>query len=125
MPSKAFRFTETDCELLERICGRDGITQIEAIRRGLRCLDSADTRDIPIDTPQHGPERRQDHVIDALVDQLAAKDEQIASLMTALNTAQETAKAAQALHASTAMTALESAEQKSARRGLLSRLLGR
>lgn len=118
MPNKTFRFTDSDVELLERLMERDGTNQVETIRAGLKCLDTANAdarRDNQPDAT----------VIHALVDQLAAKDEQIASLLDALTSAQEAVKAAQALHASTAMTALESAEQKSERRGFLARLLGR
>ena len=53
----------------------------------------------------------------ALTDQLAVKDDQIASLGRALEAAQETAKAAQALHAANVQErALESSEQKERRR---------
>ena len=122
MPNKTFRFTDSDVELLERLMERNGTNQMETIRAAMQCLDNANAdamHDDGIDNHHDGV------VIDALVSQLAAKDEQISSLLDALNTAQETAKAAQALHASTAMAALESAEQKSERRGFLARLLGR
>ena len=53
----------------------------------------------------------------ALTEQLAVKDDQIASLGRALEAAQETAKAAQALHAANVQErALESSEQKERRR---------
>ena len=89
---KTFRLTDADVEALNIIMERDGISQTEAVRRAVHRL-AADHTDAVRDNQ---PEKA---IIDTLTSQLAAKDEQIAGLMTALTAAQETAKAAQALQA--------------------------
>lgn len=112
MKAVTFRLPENDVELLKSYASEHGITQAEAIRIAIQKLDDA------IRVPY--AERVDDGGSDAmaaLVGQLAVKDDQIASLGRALEAAQETAKAAQALHAANVQEhALENSEQKERRR---------
>lgn len=112
MKAVTFRLPENDVELLKSYASEHGITQAVAIRIAIQKLDDA------IRVPY--AERVDDGGSDAmaaLVGQLAVKDDQIASLGRALEAAQETAKAAQALHAANVQErALESSEQKERRR---------
>ena len=89
---KTFRLTDADIEAINTIMERDGISQTEAVRRAVHRL-AADHTDAVQDN------QTDKSIIDTLTSQLAAKDEQITGLMTALTAAQETAKAAQALQA--------------------------
>lgn len=112
MKAKTFRLEETDIELLESYARDHGVTQAEAIRVAIHFLDGA------IREPD--TERADDgwaQTVAALTEQLVVKDGQIASLGRALESAQETAKAAQALHAANVQErALESSGQKEGRR---------
>lgn len=112
MKAVTFRLPENDVELLKSYASEHGITQAEAIRIAIQKLDDAIRLS---DTERAGEGWAQ--TVAALTDQLAVKDDQIASLGRALEAAQETAKAAQALHAANVQErALESSEQKERRR---------
>lgn len=92
MPKKTFRLTDADVDALNAIMSREGVSQTEAVRRAIHRMADCHTDAIRDNQPDTA-------VIDTLSAQLAAKDEQIAGLMSALTAAQETAKAAQALQA--------------------------
>ena len=106
---KTYRLEQDTIDELEELCNRSGKTATEAIEDAIHHA---------IRVPY--AERADDGGLDAmaaLVGQLAVKDDQIASLGRALEAAQETAKAAQALHAANVQErALESSEQKERRR---------
>lgn len=107
MKSKTFRLSEGDLEQLKYICSERGCSQSDAIRSAIQ--NEADA----IRSGERPEESEESHeMVFALVGQLAVKDEQIAALNRALEAAQETAKAAQVLHAQE-RKAIESAEQKS------------
>lgn len=103
MKSKTFRLSDDDVELLEYICSERGCSQSSAIRSAIQAeadaIRSGDASDAPRD------------VVSALLGQLAVKDGQISRLQDALEAAQETAKAAQVLHARE-RKAIESVGQK-------------
>lgn len=112
MKAVTFRLPEKDVELLKSYAKEHGIAQAEAIRIAIQKLD--DAIHVP-DVERAGDGWAQ--TVTALTEQLAVKDDQIASLGRALEAAQETAKAAQALHAANVQErALESSEQKERRR---------
>lgn len=112
MKAVTFRLPENDVELLKSYASEHGITQAEAIRIAIQKLDDA----IRLSDTERAGEGWAQTVV-ALTEQLAVKDDQIASLGRALEAAQETAKAAQALHAANVQErALESSEQKERRR---------
>lgn len=112
MKAVTFRLPENDVELLKSYVSEHGITQAEAIRIAIQKLDDA----IRLSDTERAGEGWAQTVV-ALTEQLAVKDDQIASLGRALEAAQETAKAAQALHAANVQErALESSEQKESRR---------
>ena len=95
MKAVTFRLPEKDVELLKSYAKEHGIAQAEAIRIAIQKLD--DAIHVP-DVERAGDGWAQ--TVAALTDQLVVKDDQIASLGRALEAAQETAKAAQALQAS-------------------------
>lgn len=111
MKSMTFRLSESDIELLQRIMDARGCSKADAIRFAIQ--SGADA--IQADSRESGGVEAAAAAIAALTRQLDAKDAQIADLAEALRGAQDTAKAAQALHAQE-RAALESAEQKAARR---------
>lgn len=119
MKAVTFRLAEKDIELLKSYAETHGITQAEAIRAAIQNLGCAIQKDVVERADDGGSD-----VMAALVGQLAVKDGQIADLNArfddvskALLAAQETAKAAQALHAANVQErALESSEQKERRR---------
>lgn len=110
---KTYRLEEKTIADLEKLCERSGKTATDVIEGAIRDA---------IREPYggSGSERAGDgwaQTVAALTEQLAVKDGQIASLGRALESAQETAKAAQALHAANVQErALESSEQKEGRR---------
>lgn len=104
MKSKTFRLSDDDLELLGYICDERACSQTEAIRSAIRSEANA--------IRSGGVPGAADGALSALAGQLAVKDEQISRLQDALVAAQETAKAAQVLHAQE-RRAIESAEQKS------------
>ena len=92
---KTYRLEEETIRELEKLCEATGKTATEVIEAAIR-----DAIREPYD--ESGPDRVGDgwaQTVAALTEQLAVKDGQIASLGRALESAQETAKAAQALHA--------------------------
>lgn len=106
---KTYRLEQETIDELEKLCFDSGKSATEVIEDAVH-----DAIRVPY------AERAGDDGSDAmaaLVGQLAVKDDQIASLGRALEAAQETAKAAQALHAANVQErALESSEQKERRR---------
>lgn len=104
MISRTFRFDESDLDAIERIAERYDCSQSEAVRLAVRRADS--------DGIEAGEPKQSESMVEVLTRQIEIKDEQIASLSRALEAAQETAKAAQVLHAQEQTKALESAEQK-------------
>ena len=93
--NKTYRLEEETIRELEKLCEATGKTATEVIEAAIR-----DAIREPYD--ESGPDRVGDgwaQTVAALTEQLAVKDGQIASLGRALESAQETAKAAQALHA--------------------------
>ena len=97
---KTYRLEQETIDELEKLCSDSGKSATEVIEGAI-----------------HDAIRLPDTERAALTDQLAVKDDQIASLGRALEAAQETAKAAQALHAANVQErALESSEQKERRR---------
>lgn len=116
MKAVTFRLPENDVELLKSYAKDNGLTQAEAIREAIQNLGAVTQA-----------ERAGDgwvQTVAALTEQLAVKDDQLATLGRALEAAQETAKAAQALHAVDRKEdlALESAGQKHERRSRWERL---
>lgn len=106
---KTYRLEQETIDELEKLCERSGKTATEAIEDAIH-----DAIRVP-DVERAGDGWAQ--TVSALTEQLAVKDDQIASLGRALEAAQETAKAAQALHAANVkQAALESSEQKERRR---------
>lgn len=110
---KTYRLEEETVRELEKLCEATGKTATEAIEIAIQKA---------IREPySEGSTERADEgwaqTVAALTEQLAVKDGQIASLGRALESAQETAKAAQALHAANVQErALESSGQKEGRR---------
>lgn len=106
---KTYRLEQETIDELEKLCSDSGKSATEVIEDAVH-----DAIRVPY------AERAGDDGSDAmaaLTDQLAVKDDQIASLGRALEAAQETAKAAQALHAANVQErALESSEHKESRR---------
>lgn len=111
MKSVTFRLDESDVDLLKLIAAKRGESQADAIRFCIR--NTADAIREQDATGAQGEAMTE--LVALLRDQLAAKDGQISRLQDALDAAQETAKAAQILHAQE-RAALESAEQKAERR---------
>lgn len=106
---KTYRLEQETIEELEKLCSDSGKSATEVIEGAIH-----DAIHVP-DVERIGDGWAQTAA--ALTDQLAVKDDQIASLGRALEAAQETAKAAQALHAANVQErALESSEQKESRR---------
>ena len=106
---KTYRLEQETIEELEKLCSDSGKSATEVIEGAIH-----DAIHVP-DVERIGDGWAQ--TVAALTDQLAVKDDQIASLGRALEAAQETAKAAQALHAANVQArALESSEQKESRR---------
>ena len=88
---KTYRLEQETIEELEKLCSDSGKSATEVIEGAIH-----DAIHVP-DVERIGDGWAQ--TVAALTDQLAVKDDQIASLGRALEAAQETAKAAQALHA--------------------------
>ena len=108
MPQKMFRLSDSEVEKLKSEARRRGCTQTDVIRSCIaqlgedtRCEDGGGATGV---------------VLDALVRQLDAKDAQLADMGAALVAAQETARAAQALHAADKPELrLEAAEHRKSR----------
>ena len=103
---KTYRLEQETIDELEKLCSDSGKSATEVIEGAIH-----DAIRLP-DTERAGEGWAQ--TVTALTEQLAVKDDQIASLGRALEAAQETAKAAQA--ANVQERALESSEQKERRR---------
>lgn len=88
---KTYRLEQETIDELEKLCSDSGKSATEVIEGAIH-----DAIRLP-DTERAGEGWAQ--TVTALTEQLAVKDDQIASLGRALEAAQETAKAAQALHA--------------------------
>ena len=115
---KTFRIEEELVSELDRLAKELGISQTDAIESAIRSAihvpDACHTQ-CHTSSEEENPQKTAPE-IDALIKQLEVKDKQIETLSTALVSAQETAKAAQALHAADKQTlALESVEQKKSR----------
>lgn len=105
--SQVVRLTDEQVELLEQEAERQGCSKSDVIRNcitNLADVTQCDTSDEVEPSAQSL----------ALLDQLATKDEQIAGLIRALETAQETVKAAQALQAASggALAIVESKQEE-------------
>lgn len=114
---KTYRLEQDTVSELERIAETEGVTATEALERAVatygRVPDAEPYADGAVESP----------LVDAVVAQLAVKDAQIEALGRALEAAQETAKAAQALHAMGQRRAeIEDAPSKEARRTRWQRL---
>ena len=106
---KTYRLEQETINELEKLCADSGKSATEVIEGAIHDAIRLS------DTERAGEGWAQ--TVAALTEQLAVKDGQIASLGRALEAAQETAKAAQALHAANVkQAALESSEQKDNRR---------
>lgn len=117
---KTYRLEEETIRELEKLCEATGKTATEAIELAIQ-------KAIRETYGGGGPERVGDgwaQTVAALTEQLTVKDEQLATLGRALEAAQETAKAAQALHAVDRKEdlLLESSDQKQASRSRWERL---
>lgn len=89
--SQVVRLTDEQAKLLEEEAARQECSKSDVIRNCISEFENVSHCDTASDTSPQAL---------ALLDQLATKDEQIAGLIRALEAAQETAKAAQALQAS-------------------------
>ena len=123
MPQKMFRLTDEQIRKLKNVAELRGCSQTDLIREFIDSLDEEplDTQgDTRRDTQEiHGgsqPKETDSRALDALVEQLAIKDAQIAKLMDTVADSTKAVQGAQALHHETAQTlAIESAEQKESR----------
>lgn len=123
---KKFRLLIAQAEALEAEAVARGCSQTDVVRDLIDRMDGANRGERDVD--EGGA---QSSAIDALAAQLAVKDRQIAvkdeqikSLSEALINAQESAKAAQALHAvDTVPMAIRGGGQDQARKGRWQRLL--
>lgn len=79
----------------------------------------------PVTNPDTAPETGIEAAIAALTAQLAVKDEQIAALNRSLEAAQDTAKAAQTLHAMESEKSLPAAGETTEAKGFFARLFGK
>lgn len=105
---KTYRLEQETIDELEKLCSDSGKSATEIIENTIH-----NAIRLP-DTKRAGEGWAQ--TVTALTEQLAVKDDQIASLGRTLEATQETAKAAQALHAANVQErALESSEQKERR----------
>lgn len=117
---RTFRLADDNADKLRRLAEERGVTATEIINAAISEYGSApyDCHTAPYDEPDGNVERDlrfHDETLAILKEQLERKDEQIASLTDALRSAQDTAKAAQALHAVSESKALESTDQKRSR----------
>ena len=104
MKSRTFRLDDSDIELLKQLAESKGVSQSDAIRYAIQNSAGAIHGEAPKkEHAEHG------EVVSELIRQLTVKDEQITALNKALVSAQETAKAAQVLHAKATMGELPEA----------------
>lgn len=108
---KTYRINEEVLADLDKLAGQRGVSQTEALEVAIRfAIQMPNTEAYGCHTQSSNAE------VNALIRQLDVKDRQIDALTSALVAAQETAKAAQVLHAADKPElALESAEQKRTR----------
>lgn len=99
--SQVVRLTDEQAKLLNEEAKRQECSKSDVIRNCITEFGNASQCDTTADTSPQAL---------ALLDQLATKDEQIAGLIRALEAAQETAKAAQALQAASSGGALAPAD---------------
>ena len=122
---RTYRLEQGTLAKLEELAKSEGITVTDALERAISAYGSMPDES---HTEGHTETESDSRAIDALSKELEAlhrqlevKDAQIATLGDALQAAQDTAKAAQALHAATSHTmAIESGEKK---KGRLERLI--
>ena len=88
--SQVVRLTDEQVKLLDDEAKRQECSKSDVLRKCITEFGNVTQCDTASDTSPQAL---------ALLDQLATKDEQIAGLIRALESAQETARAAQALHA--------------------------
>ena len=114
---KTYRLEQDTVSELERIAETEGVTATEALERAVATYGR-----VP-DAKPYADGAGESPLVDAVVAQLAVKDAQIEALGRALEAAQETAKAAQALHSMGQRRAeIEDAPSKEARRTRWQRL---
>lgn len=121
--TKAKRTYRLEQETLDRLAGiaeAEGITATEALERAILAYgtepDASHTESQTLSDAGSPAVEALAAELERLHGQLDVKDAQIEKLGEALADAQDTAKAAQALHAATAQTlAIESTEQKKSR----------
>lgn len=102
--SQVVRLTDEQAKLLEDEAKRQECSKSDVIRNCITEFGNVSQCDTISDTSPQAL---------ALLDQLATKDEQIAGLIRALESAQETAKAAQALQAASSGGSLAPAADES------------
>lgn len=104
---KTYRLEQETIDELEKLCADNGRSATEVIEGAIHSA---------IQKQDDAIRGNQPEAIDALVKQLTVKDKQIADLSAALVSAQDTVKAAQALHAANVQqAALESGDHKKRR----------
>lgn len=97
------RLTDEQAKLLDDEAKRQGCSKSDVLRKCITEFGNVSHRDTAADTSPQAL---------ALLDQLATKDDQIAGLIRALEAAQETARAAQALQAASSGGALVPADDQ-------------
>lgn len=113
---KTYRIEEETVSKLGRIAESEGVSATEALERAVAAYGMVPDTEPYAGGPAGSP------LVDAVVAQLAVKDAQIEALGRALEAAQETAKAAQALHAMGQQRAIEDAPAHEVRRTRWQRL---
>lgn len=109
---KNLKLSEECISELVKLSAERSCPQSELVEQAIREIAEG----YPKDSQKIADNSALESAVEALTKQLEVKDEQIAALNTALVSAQDTAKAAQALHAAdVAPLALESQEQKQGR----------
>lgn len=110
MKARTFRLSDEDIKRIDELQLELGGSKTDAIRFAIQAGMNA-IRQERGEGDADGSGQAVSEAVAALTAQLAAKDEQIATLGEALRDAQRTAQAAQMLHAQE-RASLESAEQK-------------
>lgn len=122
---KTYRLEQETLDKLAKLAEAEGITATEALERAVLAYgsvpDASHTQSHTVPDASHTPGDGESKAVEALAaelerlhSQLAAKDRQIETLGDALKSAQDTAKAAQALHAAD-IPALEGRNEKGGR----------
>lgn len=127
MKARTFRLEESDIERLEQLAKARGETVSDAIRFAIRNAANSNTSNMPSDGELLDEIRRSRDLlarqVEAMRGELAAKNEQIASLQRIAEAAQDATKAAQVLQAQAVSGELPSGEGEQ-RRSWWSRLFG-